>query len=193
MPAGTDEHLIRNYRWKLAGPMGTYAHFSQCSGVGVRVATVAWREAGVANVIRRLPGRVEYANLTLAFGVATNNTLWQWLMDAVEWPQAAAAAGGGADAGAGAGGDAGGGGGGGEAGAAGGGEAAPAGSAFRRSVTIEQHGASGLIVKWNLFNAWPCEWNASPLDALGSEVAIERITLCYERVTREVETGGGAG
>jgi phage tail-like protein len=39
-------------------------------------------------------------------------------------------------------------------------------------------------MRWNLFEAWPSEWRGAPLDALENEMAIESLTLVYERLER---------
>ncbi|MDJ0890284.1 MAG: phage tail protein [Gammaproteobacteria bacterium] len=55
------------------------------------------------------------------------------------------------------------------------------------------------MVRYDLTNAWPCEWRGATLDALNSELAIERMTLVVERVERKAgaeaateEAGEGA-
>lgn len=40
-------------------------------------------------------------------------------------------------------------------------------------------------MRWNLFEAWPSEWKGAPLDALQNEIAIESLTLVYERLERD--------
>jgi len=39
-------------------------------------------------------------------------------------------------------------------------------------------------VRFNLNNAWPTSWSGAPLDALGNEIAIEQLTLVYEKIER---------
>ncbi len=41
------------------------------------------------------------------------------------------------------------------------------------------------LVRYDLTNAWPCQWRGATLDALNSELAIERMTLVVERVERK--------
>ena len=38
---------------------------------------------------------------------------------------------------------------------------------------------------WDFSKAWPKEWRGGMLDAMGSEVAIEALTLVFENITRE--------
>jgi phage tail-like protein len=54
-----------------------------------------------------------------------------------------------------------------------------------RNVSLVMLGPDGgERVRWNLNGAWPCEWSASPMHALGREIAIETLALCYEELTR---------
>ena len=62
--------------------------------------------------------------------------------------------------------------------------AAVDGRGQRQNVSIAMLDDSGSreVRRWNLIAAWPCEWNGAPLDALGSELAIESLTLAYDRL-----------
>lgn len=62
--------------------------------------------------------------------------------------------------------------------------AAVDGRVQRQNVSIAMLDDSGSreVRRWNLIAAWPCEWNGAPLDALGSELAIESLTLAYDRL-----------
>lgn len=42
-------------------------------------------------------------------------------------------------------------------------------------------------VRWNLFNAWPSKWDGPALNAKGSEVAIETLTITCEGLELEVD------
>lgn len=39
-------------------------------------------------------------------------------------------------------------------------------------------------IRWNFFEAWPTKWEGPQFNAKGSDVAIEKLTLCCERVER---------
>jgi phage tail-like protein len=58
------------------------------------------------------------------------------------------------------------------------------GNVTRQNLSIAMLDDAGALEvrRWNLIAAWPCEWNGSPLDALGHELAIERLTLAYDRL-----------
>jgi phage tail-like protein len=40
------------------------------------------------------------------------------------------------------------------------------------------------IVRYNIFEAWPCRWKGFTLDGKGTDVAIEELELAVERVER---------
>ena len=55
------------------------AHFTSCSQLGVDVEPIRYREGGRNQVLRWLPGRVEYAEVTLRYGLTSSDDLWLWL------------------------------------------------------------------------------------------------------------------
>jgi phage tail-like protein len=50
-------------------------------------------------------------------------------------------------------------------------------------VMLEPDGNTEAL-RWNLINAWPSVWRGAPLDATGSELAIESMTLVFEGLER---------
>ena len=56
----------------------------------------------------------------------------------------------------------------------------------RRHVSVVMLDPDGAreAFRWNLINAWPCEWRGAPLDALGREAAIEEMHLAYDSLDR---------
>lgn len=50
------------------------------------------------------------------------------------------------------------------------------------SVAMLDDAASTEVRRWNLIGAWPCEWAGAPLDALGNDLAIETLSLAYDRL-----------
>jgi phage tail-like protein len=40
------------------------------------------------------------------------------------------------------------------------------------------------VARWNFVNAWPSKWDGPSLNARGSEVAIETLTLAHEGIAR---------
>lgn len=63
-------------------------------------------------------------------------------------------------------------------------QSAVSGRAERPNVTIAlvRPDGSGEVRRWNLISAWPSGWQAADLDGLGNEVAIESLTLTYDRL-----------
>ncbi len=60
------------------------------------------------------------------------------------------------------------------------------GRVTRKNVSIlmlDSEGA-GEVLRWDLINAWPSQWRGAPLDAMGTQVAIEDLTLVFETLQR---------
>ncbi|GGO30291.1 phage tail protein [Deinococcus humi] len=74
----------RSYNFKIVIQGVVEGHFTQCSGLGVRVGVIRYREGGNGQVARALPGRVEYADVELKYGLTKSRELWDWLMAAVQ-------------------------------------------------------------------------------------------------------------
>jgi phage tail-like protein len=81
---GTWVDPYRAYNFKLEILGITEGHFTECSGMGIKVNTIAYREGGTAQVVHQLPGPVEYASITLRYGLTTSLDLWTWFMSAVK-------------------------------------------------------------------------------------------------------------
>lgn len=60
------------------------------------------------------------------------------------------------------------------------------GKVIRKNVSIILKDKEGRdeVMRWNLTNAWPCKWKGAQLDALGNEVAIEKLYLTIEGIER---------
>jgi phage tail-like protein len=67
------------------------------------------------------------------------------------------------------------------------------GEVDRRNVSIVllNESGNGEVRRWNLMRAWPCHWRGPNLRALGNRVAIERVTLAYDRL--ELDDAGAIG
>jgi len=54
----------------------------------------------------------------------------------------------------------------------------------RQNVSVVMLNESGLdeVRRWNLLEAWPCAWFGAPLDSMGNDLAIESLTLAYDRL-----------
>lgn len=78
------EGLYRVYNYKLIfQPDIAEAHFTEVSGLGVKVNSIAYREGGTQSIVRKLPGFVEYADVTLRYGLSSSRELWDWFLTGV--------------------------------------------------------------------------------------------------------------
>lgn len=135
--------IYRDYNFKLLLSGTSGGHFTQCSGIGIKVNPIAYREGGNAQIVHQLAGPVEYSPIILRYGLTDSAELWQWMQKAID------------------------------------------GRPERKNVSIVMLKADGQDgVRWDLEFAWPMEWRAAPLDAMGREVAIESLCLVYERLNR---------
>jgi len=76
--AWTDPYRAYNFKLEIQGV--TEGHFTECSGLGVKVDVISYREGGNSQVIHRLPGQVSYANITLRYGLTNSRQLWEWFL-----------------------------------------------------------------------------------------------------------------
>lgn len=81
MPGVTDPYRAYNFKLVIQGV--TEGHFTECEGLGVAVEAIKYREAGDNQVVRRIPGRVEYGDVVLKYGLTKSHECWDWLMTAV--------------------------------------------------------------------------------------------------------------
>jgi len=56
------------------------ALFTECSGLQVQRAVEPVQEGGVNNYTHKLPGRIEFSNITLKRGLSLSRSLWDWMM-----------------------------------------------------------------------------------------------------------------
>jgi phage tail-like protein len=73
----------RSYNFKLTIQGVTEGHFTECSGLGITVHAIKYREAGTNGVVHSLPGLVEYADVTLRYGLTSSVELWNWFLTAI--------------------------------------------------------------------------------------------------------------
>ena len=83
-PAATFKDPYGAYNFKLVIQGVVEGHFTRCTGLGVKVEAIKYREGGTAQVVHRLPGRVEYADVTLFYGLTASKELWLWLESAMK-------------------------------------------------------------------------------------------------------------
>lgn len=82
MPA-TNADPYRAYNFKLVIQGVTEGHFTRVEGLEAKVEAIKYREGGSNQVVRRIPGRVEYGDVTLWYGLTTSRDLWEWFLTAV--------------------------------------------------------------------------------------------------------------
>jgi len=74
----------RAYNFKLEIQGVTQGHFTRCDGLRIDVEALKYREGGLNQIVHRIPGRVEYGDVTLEYGLTSSTECWQWFMKAVE-------------------------------------------------------------------------------------------------------------
>ncbi len=74
---------LRAYNFNLIINNVNSGHFVAASGFDVLVDKILYREAGLNQIVRAIPGRVTYSSVTLRYGLTTTTELWDWLMSAV--------------------------------------------------------------------------------------------------------------
>lgn len=79
----TDPFRTYNFRISLGGERNS-CFFTECEGLGVKVEAIPYREGGAGHLTRYVPGRVEYAQVTLRFGVTQSALLWNWMQASIE-------------------------------------------------------------------------------------------------------------
>jgi phage tail-like protein len=80
---GTFIDPYRAYNFKLQIQGVTEGHFTECSGLGVDVQPIRYREGGAGQVVHVIPGPVSYSDIVLRYGLTSSTELWQWLLTAV--------------------------------------------------------------------------------------------------------------
>lgn len=75
--ARDDLHGNYNFLLEIAGtPAG---QFQSVSGLSVETEVIEYREGGDDNLVRKLPGRLKYENITLKRGYVRDGLLREWL------------------------------------------------------------------------------------------------------------------
>ena len=74
--AEPDPYQGYNFRVEIHGL--TEGAFTECSGMGVTVHALRYAE-GRSPVVRRIPGQLEYADVTLRYGLTNSRDLWLWM------------------------------------------------------------------------------------------------------------------
>jgi phage tail-like protein len=74
----------RNFNFRLELKKGVVeAGFTGFDGFAARVHPIRYREAGVGQIVRVIPGAVEYSEVVLRYGLTSSRGLWDWFMKSV--------------------------------------------------------------------------------------------------------------
>ncbi len=85
MAVGSRNDPYRGYNFRVEIEGVTVAGFRECSGLDTSQDPIEYREgADRATTVRKLPGLVKYANISLKRGVTDANELWQWRAKVIE-------------------------------------------------------------------------------------------------------------
>jgi phage tail-like protein len=74
----------RSYNFKLVIQGVTEGHFTECSNMAIKIDAIRYREGGQSQVVHRIPGQLEYGDITLRYGLTSSTELWTWLMSGVK-------------------------------------------------------------------------------------------------------------
>jgi phage tail-like protein len=78
----TDPYRAFNFKVEVQGI--TEGHFAECSGLGMRLQVISYREGGNNQLTHRIPGAVDYAAVTLRYGLTRSAELWLWMQGIVQ-------------------------------------------------------------------------------------------------------------
>lgn len=76
---GNYPEICRAYHFKLDILGVTEGHFTECSGLGVTIHPIPYREGGNGSIIHYFPGPVWYSPVRLSFGLTDSSTLFKWV------------------------------------------------------------------------------------------------------------------
>jgi phage tail-like protein len=76
--AVVDPYRGYNFRIEVEG-LGEAA-FSECTGLGASIQAIRYAE-GRSPVVRRIPGQVDYADVTLRYGLTNSPDIWNWIFE----------------------------------------------------------------------------------------------------------------
>ena len=81
---GSPVDPYRAYNFKLEIQGVTQGHFTEVSEMEMTVNSIKYREGGINQVVHMLPGPVDYAEVTLRYGLTASTELWDWFMTVVK-------------------------------------------------------------------------------------------------------------
>jgi phage tail-like protein len=78
MPLGSRTDPYRAYNFLVEIDGITRASFRECSGLDADQTPIEYREGGDPLTMKKLPGLVKYANISLKWGITDDDELWKW-------------------------------------------------------------------------------------------------------------------
>lgn len=82
-----DTDIFRNYNFVVSMVPGGDAYFSEVEGLSIAVSKIPYRVGGSSGngvtPVRKLPGQVEYGDVTLRWGLTADRAIWDWMMKTV--------------------------------------------------------------------------------------------------------------
>jgi phage tail-like protein len=128
------------------GAEGTAAGFQECSGLGMEVTVIEYRNGNdPENNVRKITGLSKTNDVTLKRGIIGSLELFQWLREIADGSQTGV-------------------------------------RTVRITLLAEDHAP---VMTWILRRARIIKHTSGPFNAKGTDVAIEEITLAYERLEIE--------
>lgn len=77
--AWEDPYRAFDFRIEISGI--TEGHFAECSGLGMKINVLSYREGGNNQVTHRIPGAVDHASVTLRGGITSSTVLFDWMQN----------------------------------------------------------------------------------------------------------------
>ena len=74
----------RAYNFKLVIQGVTEGHFTDCTDMSIKIDALRYREGGQGQIVHRIPGQLEYGDISLRYGLTSSLELWNWLMTGVK-------------------------------------------------------------------------------------------------------------
>lgn len=137
---------------------GVYvAAVCKVSGLTRSTEVTTYRSGGQAQTVYKIPGQTSYGPITLEQGVTFDTTFEQWANKMWYYPNTSKF----------------------------GNEVSL--KDFRKNIQLEMYNQAGqLLLRYNIYNAWPSEYHALPeLDAESNTVALASLTLQHEGWDRD--------
>ena len=149
----------KNFKFRVKWDGRYVAGVSKVGALTRTRQSVDHREGGDPSTVRKSPGQTEYGDVTLERGVTHDKDFEQWANKVWNFGSAL------------------------------GSEVSL--SDFRKDVIIDLYNEAGQpAVSYKVYRCWPSEFQAPPeLDASGSAVAIQSLTLVNEGWERDYEVG----